>query len=270
MIYKNGGSSTSHKLWEFAQEPIHTLKVAPGSEACYTAFMKHGTGKILEIRQISRNLRQAVIGLNRITPPAAGQYLQAHRPIDRDQPVGVTIFPGGLHESQQYPDQFLTAPGIPNNWQPGDQLDIRGPLGKGFSLPAQTNRLALCSFGESTDHLLPLANEVLAHGGEVALFTEGDFSHLPASIEVNRLEDLPDAFRWADLAACAIPLEEIHSGLEHLYHNSPLACPTQVLIYGHFPCNALAECGICAFRTKKGQTVSVCQDGPVFGWQQIS
>jgi NAD(P)H-flavin reductase len=270
MIYKKEVNQTSYKVWEFANKPIHPRMVAPRSEACYTAAMKLGTGKILEIRQVSKDSRQAVISLTGTAPPAAGQYLQVHRPIDRHQPVGVTIFPGDLDDNRRHSNQFLTAPGIPNSWQPGDLLDIRGPLGKGFSLPAQTNRLALCAFGDSTDHLLPLAIEVLASGGEVAMFTEGDFSHLPARIEINQLDDLPDAFRWADLTACAVPLEEIHSGLEHLHSHSPLTCPTQVLIYGQFPCNAIAECGICAYRTKKGQTVTVCQDGPVFDWQQIS
>lgn len=232
--------------------------------------MRLGTGKILEVRQNGGGLHQAVIQLIGVTPPAPGQFLQAYRPVDHHQPVGETLFMGGFLSSPLPPGQFLTASCIPTSWQPGDRLEVRGPLGNGFSIPEGTSRLALCAFGDCCDHLLPLAANVLSTGGEVALITSGDFSRLPASIEIGRLEDLPDLLRWADMAACSIPMDETTRFFDQLYRLSPLPCPTQVMIYGHLPCNSLAECGICAFKTKKGQTLTVCQDGPVFDWQQIS
>ena len=232
--------------------------------------MKLGTGKVLEIRQSGSRLHQAVIQLDGITPPGPGQYLQAHRPLDQHQPTGETLFVGGFPTNALPPDQILTASCIPTNWQPGDVIQVRGPLGRGFSIPEGTSRLALCAFGDCSDHLLPLAATVLATGGEVALITSGDFSHLPASIEISSLGDLPDLLRWADAAACTIPINDTDHFIDHLSSLSPLPCPTQVMIYGHFPCNSMAECGICAFKTKKGRSLTVCQDGPVFDWQEIS
>jgi hypothetical protein len=148
-------------------------------------------------------------------------------------------------------------------------LKLRGPLGKGFQLPASAGRLALCAFGEFSEHLLPLARMMLDQAGEVALFTDGDFSQLPARVEVNPLSDLADACTWADLMACAARVEEFAATREQLERLSPLRCETQLLVYGQYPCAGMAECGVCAFLTRGGQTRLACQDGPVFDWRQI-
>ena len=231
--------------------------------------MKLGNGKIVEVQQRTKNSRQALIRLEGIQQPAAGQFLSAHRTRDREKPASVTLFAGGIHTGSMPKDHIHTASGIPTEWQPGDSLDLRGPLGRGFHIPPGTTRLALCAFGENSDHLLPLAAEVLSQEAEVALFTDGDFSNLPTRIEVNKLKDLVDAISWADMLACAIPLEIVEDSLDHLSNLSPIQCPTQVLIAGHFPCSGLAECGICAMRPPQGKIKLPCQDGPVFEWKQL-
>jgi hypothetical protein len=231
--------------------------------------MKIGTGTIIEILQRTKNSYQALIRLEGLQQPTAGQYLSAHRTKDRDKPVGFTIFPGGIQTGFLPEDHLLTSVGIPPEWQPGDRLNLRGPLGQGFNIPQETTRLALCSIGDSSDHLLPLAAEVLSRRGEVALFTDGDFSSLPTRIEVNKLEDLKEACRWADMLACAIPVDFVEDSLDHLSNLSPIRCPTQVLIAGQFPCSGLAECSICAIRPPRGKIKLPCQDGPVFDWNQL-
>ncbi len=170
-------------------------------------------------------MHQAVIQLNGIAPPAPGQFLQAHRPVDQHQPTGETLFLGGYPASPLPPDQFLTASCIPVNWQPGDTLELRGPLGKGFSIPEERSRLALCACGDCSDHLLPLAAAVLSTGGEVALIASGDFSHLPASIEIGTLDDLPDLLRWADMAAFSIHIDETTRIFDHLAQAIPTGLP---------------------------------------------
>lgn len=231
--------------------------------------MRIGTGKIIEIMQTNAGHRQAVIRLDGLPLPAPGQYLQAHRPQDHAQPAGVSLFPGGIARPDPDANQFTTASLIPADWQPGDQLQVRGPLGKGFQIPARSGRLALCAFGEVSDHLLPLARIMLDQNGEVALFTGGDFSQLPARVEVNPLADLTDACAWADIMACAVPVEEFSAAREQLERLSPIRCETQLLVYGQYPCAAAAECGVCALWTRSGQTRLACQDGPVFDWRQI-
>jgi len=230
--------------------------------------MRLGTGKIIEIQQSADGRRQAVLQLEGIGRPDPGQYLQAHRLQDSGEAAGFTLFPGGIPVSAPEAHQFTTASSIPGSWQPGDVLSLRGPLGRGFQLPEGLRRLALCAFGPLSDHLLPLAGSVLAQDGEVALFTDGDFSPLPARIEVNRLSDLPDACKWADLMACSVPLEGFSAAAERLDQLAPAACPTQILTYAQFPCAAMAACGVCALYVKTGQSRLACQDGPVFDWRR--
>ena len=229
-----------------------------------------GSGKIIEIQQRSPEFRQAIIQCQGIKLPEAGQYMNAHRPADSHKPAGVTLFPSGLGPQSFPGDQILTAPGIPEEWRPGDELKLRGPLGRGFHLPSGTGRIALGTFGTHSEHLLPLAEEILSQSGEVALFTDGDFSNLPTRIEVNKLDDLGSACRWADLLACAIPVEMAEDSLAVINKLGPIRCPTQVLIYGQFTCGGIAACAICAIRTPRNKIVMPCQDGPVFDWQKLN
>lgn len=213
--------------------------------------------------------RQAVIEFSGGPPLAAGQYLQAFNPADQDATAAVSLFLGGLQPTNDFPNRFLTAPGIPDIWSPGDALILRGPLGRGFSTPVDAKRVALAAFGGHSAHLLPLAGEVLAGGGEVALFTDGEFAKLPASIEVSPMQDLGDALRWADYAACSSPLESLDRAYEYLQAGRGLAA-VQLLVLSLMPCGALANCGVCAFRLGRGKTQLACEEGPVFDWGNIT
>jgi NAD(P)H-flavin reductase len=41
-----------------------------------------------------------------------------------------------------------------------------------------------------------------------------------------------------------------------------------VLLRTQMPCGALAECGVCAVRTRGGWKMA-CKDGPVFDWREL-
>lgn len=227
------------------------------------------SGKVIEIQQMWDESRQAVIEFFGGPPPAAGQYLQAFNPADRDAAAAVSLFLGGLQPANDVPNRFLSAPDIPDSWSPGDALILRGPLGRGFSISANAKRIALAAFGGHSAHLLPLAGEVLAEGGEVALFTDGEFPKLPASIEVSPLQDLGDALRWADYAACSSPLESLDWAYEYLQAGRGYAA-VQLLVLAPMPCGALAGCGVCAFRLGRGKSHLACEEGPVFDWGNIT
>ncbi|HEY2981045.1 MAG TPA: hypothetical protein VGJ22_07690, partial [Anaerolineales bacterium] len=73
--------------------------------------------------------------------PAPGQYtlaqpgsLHAHA----DAPLPVSVFLAG-----PAPGGFLAAPPLPADWNPGATLRLRGPLGRGFSIPISARRIAL-------------------------------------------------------------------------------------------------------------------------------
>ena len=219
--------------------------------------------KILEIRQTSAGVRTALLSWPGGSLPKAGQYLQAHRPQDEDAPAPVSLFAGGWSRDALPADTFTTAPYIPLAWQPGDTLLLRGPLGRGFALPAQARRVALGVLDGYSDVLLPLLEEVFARDGEAALFTAGDFPAFPASVEVSPLQDLPDAFGWADYIALSGSLEAVAQAQNTLF-NLAAKCPVQVLAHTEMPCGGMAQCGVCALIGKRRKILLPCEDGPVF------
>lgn len=230
--------------------------------------MKVFSGRVAEIQQSVDGKHQAVISLSGGKLPQPGQYLQAHRLIDVDSVVAVTLFPGGIDKKQEE-NRFTTAPGVPANWQPGDELLLRGPLGKGFALPSQTSRLALAALGDSCVHLLPLAADILARGGEVALFSECSIPQLPAQIEISPLAGLENALLWANFLAAAGTPEQLANLKATLYARKMMPCPAQALVLISMPCGGMAECGVCAFSDRTGKTLLTCEDGPVFDWEQL-
>ncbi|MBN2044989.1 MAG: hypothetical protein JW757_08225 [Anaerolineales bacterium] len=229
--------------------------------------MKLGTGKILEIRQAYGGSNLAKIHLAGIPIPVPGQYLQVHHPSDDSCAAGVSLYLGGLPDTEAPSEYFTTARPLPPHWVPGDLLQVRGPLGKGFQIPEKARRLALIAFSDLSDHLLPLAAALLARGGEVAMFIKSDPDslppRLPARIEVSKLAQISDGLKWADYAACSVELEEFSSACGVLSQFSPFGCPCQILVFSQLPCAGLADCGICAVRITSGETKLVCKDGPV-------
>lgn len=145
---------------------------------------------------------------------------------------------------------------------------LRGPLGNGFRIPVEARRVVLVAFERLSAPLLPLGGDFLANGGEVSLLVDGDFPLLPASVEISPLKALSEALRWADYAACAVPIERLASARGKL---SAAGGHTnmQILVQAPMPCGGLATCGVCAFSSSQGKTLLACEDGPVFDWSQI-
>lgn len=232
--------------------------------------MRAQTGKIIEIQQNQDGSRQGILSWPEGAGkrPAAGQYVQAHNPKDTSAPAAVPLFVGGLRPYQYGENTFQTAPGMPETWLPGDELLLRGPLGSGFRIPMDARRIALVVFGGLSAPLLPLAGEMLAAGGEVALLMDGDFPILPASIEVSPLRALAETLHWADFVACATPLTE-RSYITGRLNSAGGHARMQVLVHTPMPCGGLAACGVCALSSGKGKMLLACEDGPVFDWARI-
>ena len=230
--------------------------------------MKTFVGKINEIQHNGRGGLQAVLSFSGGKPPQPGQYFQAHRVVDNEAVIPTTLFPGGISEGE-LEDTFTTAPPIPAHWQPGDELLLSGPLGKGFNLPAHISRLALAALGEDCTHLLPLAAVVLARGGEVALFTEYSYPRLPTQLEISPLAGLEKALLWANFMAVSGSPGQVAALKADLYPRKMMPCPAQALVLIPMPCGGMAECGVCALPDRKGRTMLACEDGPVFEWDQL-
>ncbi len=193
--------------------------------------------------------------------PAPGQYLLAHD--GSDAPLAVPVFPSGPAA-----DGFLAAPSLPRAWTPGTPLHLRGPLGRGFSLPVTVRRLALLAWDDTPARLLALLPSALKQGAAVTLVCESAPRDLSAEVEVQPMKALDEVLAWADFLAVDVERESLPGLKERLGGRNQRWGEAQVLVRTAMPCGALAECGVCAVRVRNGWRMA-CKDGPVFDWNEL-
>ena len=213
--------------------------------------MKNGKGQVVEVYLDSR----ARILCPPELIPAPGQYLFAHA-SGCDDPLADPVF-----FSDFAPNGFIAAPGLPSRWNPGTQLNLRGPLGHGFSIPAAARKVALIAFDESPERLRGLIPIAFKQGAEVVLVSNIPAQDLPEAVEVQPLQALSEICQWADFAAFDVAREDLPELKKRLgAGNQP---QTQVLVRAPMPCGAIAECGVCAVNIHHEWKL-ICKDGPVF------
>jgi len=216
--------------------------------------MKTGEGQLLEIYLDS--------SMRIICPPelipSPGQYILAYA-VGSNSPLAIPVF-----FSDSAPDGFRSAP-LDVDWTPGTHLNLRGPLGHGFSIPSSARKAALIAFDDSQRRLRGLIPLALKQGAEVVLVSNSATDDIPEAVEVQPLQALTEIYQWADYAAFDVArenlnrLKEIFGGL----NQAKAPHEAQVLIRAPMPCGALAECGVCAL-TIRHEWKMICKDGPVF------
>ena len=163
--------------------------------------MRNGEGQLVEIYLDSRS---------RITCPpdlipAPGQYILAHASRS-NSPLAVPVF-----FSDSAPNGFRAAPFLPLAWTPGTQLNLRGPLGHGFAIPAFARKVALITFDESPARLHGLISIALKQDAEVVLVSNMVLDDMPEAVEIQPLQALTDIYQWADYAALDVAREKSES-----------------------------------------------------------
>ncbi len=165
--------------------------------------------------------------------------------------------------------------------EPGDGVDVIGPLGNGFSVSADSKNLLLVAGGMGIAPLCFLAEDAAQQGKNVMLLygTAGrDRYPVPAGIaEVAATEDgsvgyrglatdlIPEHIAWADrVFACGPPqmYRDMASRVEMFAGK-----PVQVSLETRMGCGR-GVCYACTVKTLNGLK-QVCTDGPVFGLDEI-
>lgn len=205
--------------------------------------------------------RAAHITCPPILIPAPGQYLLAQAETETDSPLPLPVFSSGTSARG-----FYAAPPLPPTWRPGLELNLRGPLGHGYNLPASARKLALLELDSYNSGLFSLLEPALARNMEVTLVTAASHPSLPASIEILPPESLAEAARWADTVAASLARDHLPALKNQLPREA--AAFTQVLVHTDMPCGALAECSVCAVHHARGWLLA-CKDGPVFPLEHI-
>jgi dihydroorotate dehydrogenase electron transfer subunit len=177
---------------------------------------------------------------------------------------GTTALPAVLFNSEVLENGFLAAPPAPPNWLPGTRLRLRGPLGRGFSIPEGVRRIALVAMEDTTARMLPLVSLSIRRDIAVAVFTDHPQAALPSLVEINPLSALPGELAWADYLMIDVHMDQ----LPHLHATLGLSadrlppCPGQALVLAPMPCAGVADCGVCALPAQRGWKL-LCKEGPV-------
>jgi len=189
--------------------------------------------------------------------PAIGQYLLASDASDSSLPVPV-------YYTDSAPQGFIAAP-VPDSWNPGHEIYLRGPLGRGFTLPASARKIALVAFDESPPRLRGLIQPALNQSAAVVLVTNSIAENLPDEVEVQQLSALSEIFTWADYIAFDVARDNLPGLMERLgkQNQSSVMNAAEILIRTPVPCGGVAECGVCGVTTKSGWKMA-CKEGPVF------
>jgi len=224
--------------------------------------MHTGTGQVVEL-MLRNGLRHVWISCPTNLIPAPGQYLLAGNASD--SPLPVSIF---------YTDSstggFITASPLPVSWTPGQEIYLRGPLGRGFALPAPARRVALVALDDSIVHLYGLIPQALKQGAAIVLICNVDADGLPDEVEVQPFSALDEALQWADYAAFDVERENLPELRERLMglKQVPTGVDAQVLIHAPVPCGGIADCGVCSVVLKSDWNLA-CKDGPVFDLRDV-
>jgi NAD(P)H-flavin reductase len=232
--------------------------------------MYTGKGQILELI-LTDGQRHARVACPPNIVPAPGQYLLAGD--GSDAPVPVPLF-----NTKLSPGGFIAAAPIPHSWNPGLELHLRGPLGRGFALPLSAGKVGLVAFDDSPARLKGLIHQALKQDAAVALVCNSNPDELPDEVEVHPVSSLREIVEWADYVAFDVARENLNQLKEELgklnqsagenAHAQLSRNKSQVLIHTPVPCGGIADCAVCAVALRSGWKLA-CKDGPVFDWKEI-
>jgi len=194
--------------------------------------------------------------------PAPGQVLLACRP-GGDDPLRQVLLPIRLEA-----DGLTALQPEGTSWQPGEQIDLLGPIGHGFRPSPSRRRWLLAAFGVNPDVLLPLMNMGVDRGVSAALWADSPLPPLPPQVEVP--SDLELALEWADYVGLALTPEWLEANgpgapiLEAA--RRPQLAETLVIL--PMPCGT-GICGACATGTGH-RGLHACVDGPVIALEDLT
>jgi NAD(P)H-flavin reductase len=218
------------------------------------------TGRIVELI-LEDECRYARISCPEALTPGPGQYLLASHGSDSLLPVPI------FHTDSAF--QGFIGPAL-EEWKPGDVLALRGPLGRGFSLPVSARKVALVAFDSPPSRLRGLIPPALRQNASVVLLCDSSSDHLPDVVEVQPVSALGEIFQWADYVALDVERANLKELMERLGNGTSRMIPggAQVLVRAPMPCGGLADCGVCALTTRSNWKM-VCKEGPVFDLMEI-
>ena len=224
--------------------------------------MHTAKGQVIELI-LENGLRHARISCPANLIPAPGQYLLASD--EPNSPLPVPIF-----YTASAPQGFIASAPVPDSWVPGMEIHLRGPLGRGFSLPLSARKVGLIAFDDAPSRLRGLIAPALKQSAAVVLVTDLDSDSLPDEVEIQPTSALAEIVEWGDYLAFDVARENLFELKEYLgsMKQAWAKNEAQLLIRTPMPCGGVADCGVCAVTLKSGWEMA-CKEGPVFELKEI-
>ena len=224
--------------------------------------MQTGKGQVLELI-LEDGHRHVRLACPPNLIPSPGQYLLASDGSDAPLPVP-------LFYTNSAPQGFIAAMRQPNSWNPGLALSLRGPLGRGFTLPLTARKVGLIAFDATAARLKGLIQPALRQEAAVVLVCARAPENIPDDVEVQPLSALRENVERADYVAFEVARENLNQLRERLGkgNQAPVGIEMQVLVRTPVPCGGMADCGVCAVRLGSDSKLA-CKDGPVFDWKEV-
>ena len=224
--------------------------------------MNTGKGKVAELL-LEDECRHLRISCPPGLIPSPGQYLLAAD--GSDSPLPVPLF-----HTDSASQGFVAAASAPAAWIPGLELQLRGPLGRGFTLPLSARRVGLIALAESPARLKGMIRPALTHDAAVVLVCDSNPDNLSDEVEVQPMSALQEILEWADYFAVDVVREDLRGLQERVgkLNQLPAEKAAQVLVHTPVPCGGVADCGVCAVTFKSGWRLA-CREGPVFDLREM-
>lgn len=184
-----------------------------------------------------------------------GQFFIVYNPEKDDR-----LFP--IYFTLQLDEIFFMKPKN-TNWEIGDQLIVKGPIGSGFTYYSNFQNLLCISLDNLYGGLNPMINRSIDNGKNVAYMVENSNIVLPNSVEIVFPDMLDENLSWADYVLIEAERDHLEQSKEIINKVLNSGIPSEILIYCPILCTGDSQCMVCSVKTKKGW-IRTCQHGTVF------
>jgi hypothetical protein len=216
--------------------------------------------RVVEVAAVGGSIRLTCEGPHPVTAP--GQMCLALAGLPNPSGLRVPLFLVPVDERR--PGFYMPASHPYARLAPGDRLDLIGPVGRGFRLPAEGGRLLVIA--GSLERLAGLVAAALSHALAVTVLTPRSAELLPTEVEIHRGPLSSELARWADVVA--LDVADPAARAARLRELAPERGPEfiQALHQPPLPCG-VGACQACWVHLPRANVRKLaCVEGPVFSY----